>query len=121
MTTQYVWKIDQLERDAATGIATVAHWRCNGTDGATPPHTGTVYSSIKLGPAPANPVPYANLTEADAVAWVQELLGAAGVAAVEAAIDQQIAQQVAPATLTGVPWATSSSSATSGTTTSGTV
>ncbi len=106
MPNAYTWKIDQLERDAATGICTVAHWRYNGTDGATPPHTGTVYSSIKLGPAPANPVPYANLTEADAVAWVQALLGTEGVAAVEASIDQQIAQQVAPTTLTGVPWPT---------------
>ena len=107
MSNQYTWKIDTLERDAATGIAHTAHWRCNGTDGATPtPHTGTVYSSIKLGPAPANPVPYANLTEQDAIAWVQALLGTEGVAAVEASIDQQIAQQAAPTTLTGVPWAT---------------
>ncbi len=106
MSNTYAWKIDALERDAATGICTVAHWRCNGTDGATPQHTGTVYSSIKLGAPPATPVPYANVTEADAIAWVQALLGTEGVAAVEASIDQQIAQQAAPTTLTGAPWAT---------------
>ena len=106
MPNVYAWKIDQLERDATTGICTVAHWRCNGTDGATPPHTGTVYSSIKLDAPPATPVPYANVTEADAIAWVQAMLGTEGVSAVEAALDAQIAQAAAPTTLAGVPWST---------------
>jgi hypothetical protein len=99
MTATITWKISQLERNAADGGVTVAHWTVTAIEGD--------YSTSSYGTAgfiPASPpgfVPYEELTEADVLAWVW---GSVDKDAAEASLLQQIEAQKAPVTLTGTPW-----------------
>ena len=56
---------------------------------------------------PAAPfTPYADLTEAQVIGWVQGAMGAEQVAAYEANVAQQIADQINPPVVTPpLPWA----------------
>jgi hypothetical protein len=49
-------------------------------------------------------VPYSELTESAVVEWVKASLGAEGVAAVDAALAQNIELQKNPVQATGTPW-----------------
>jgi hypothetical protein len=99
MTT--TWSIAQLDRNAANGGVTVAHWNVGAVDGD---YSASAYGSAGFTPDASAPgfVPYASLTEAEVLAWVW----ANGVdkAAAEASLAQQIAAQKNPVTLNGLPW-----------------
>lgn len=90
-----------MDRKAANGGVTVAHWNVSAADGD---HAASAYGSAGFTPdALAEAfVPYASLTEADVLAWVW----ASGVdkAETEASLAQQIEAQKNPVTLNGVPW-----------------
>lgn len=100
MAIEYNWTIAQLERQTDTGGVIVAHWRCTAEDGE---YTTTAYGTAGFTPDPtaADFVPYADLTEADVLAWVW---GSVDKDAVEVNLAQQIEDQKAPKTETGVPW-----------------
>jgi hypothetical protein len=100
MTAVITWKISQLDRNAADGGVTVAHWTVTAVDGD---HSASAYSTAGFTPdaTAAGFVPYASLTEADVLAWVW---GSVDKAAAEASLLQQIEAQKAPVTLTGTPW-----------------
>lgn len=99
MTT---WKISNLDRDTADGFVRVVHWNASQTDGD---FTASTYSTVSFTKEDGiNYVPYADLTEAAVVEWVKGSLGADGVAAVDAALAAQIAEQKAPKVATGTPW-----------------
>ena len=76
-------------------------WRCNGTEDN---FSGSVYSTCTLPAAdPQNFIPYSSLTEAEVLNWVW----ANGVdkAATEAAVQQQIDNQINPPTIQPpLPW-----------------
>ena len=99
MTT--TWSIGQLDRNAANGGVTVAHWRVEAVDGE---YSASAYGTVGFTPdaSATGFVPYANLTEAEVLAWVW----ASGVdkAAAEASLEAQIEAQKNPVTLNGVPW-----------------
>lgn len=101
MATEFTWKIEQCERDPATGAITVAHWRCTGVGGD---HTATRYSSANIPAAPEGApfTPFDAVTEADVLGWVW----AAGVdqAGTEAAINGTIAELKNPEAVKGTPW-----------------
>lgn len=107
MTTTYNWTIAQLdcypEYEGRTDVVFTAHWRCDGTDGE---HTGGVYGSVGLTLDPDAPfTPFADLTEAQVVGWVKDALGEEQVAAYEANIDKQIADQINPPVVNPpLPW-----------------
>jgi hypothetical protein len=99
MTT---WKISNLDRDTADGFVNTVHWNASKVDGD---FTASTYSTVSFTKEDGiNYVPYANLTEAAVVEWVKGSLGAEGVAAVDAALAAQIAEQKAPKVATGTPW-----------------
>jgi hypothetical protein len=100
MTAVITWKINQLDRNAADGGVTVAHWTVTAVDGD---YSASAYSTAGFTPdaTAAGFVPYASLTEADVLAWVW---GSVDKAAAEASLLQQIEAQKAPVTLTGTPW-----------------
>jgi hypothetical protein len=100
MTAVITWKINQLDRNAADGGVTVAHWTASAVDGE---HSASAYSTAGFTPdaTAAGFVPYASLTEADVLAWVW---GSVDKDAAEASLLQQIEAQKAPVTLTGTPW-----------------
>ena len=89
--------INQLNREASTGIITTVHWRASKTSGE---HTASSYGSVGL-TAGDTVIPFANVTEANVLAW----LGAAlDLTEMEAALDAQLAALAAPAVLDGMPW-----------------
>ena len=98
--TTYNWTIAQLERQTDTGGVVTAHWRCVAQDGD---YTASAYGSAGFTPDPtaAGFIPYADLTEADVLAWVW---GSVDKAETEANLAKQIEDQKAPKTETGLPW-----------------
>ena len=98
--TTISWKIAQLERETADGFVFTAHYTVDAKDDA---YSAGAYGSIGF-ERPESLIPYADLTEADVVSWVQEALGADKVAEVEAALQNQIDQQRNPTQAAGVPW-----------------
>ena len=89
--------INQLNREASTGIITTVHWSASKTSGE---HTASSYGSVGL-TAGDTVIPFADVTEADVLAW----LGAAlDLTAMEASLDTQLAALAAPAVLNGMPW-----------------
>lgn len=107
MTVSYLWHIAALdcypEYEGHTDVVFTAHWRCDGTDGE---YTAGVYGSVGLTLDPDAPfTPFADLTEAQVVGWVKDALGEEQVAAYEANIDKQIADQINPPVVNPpLPW-----------------
>jgi hypothetical protein len=97
------WKISTLDRNTSDGFVNTVHWNASQVDGdfsAVP-----IYSTVSFTKEDGiNYVPYAQLTEAAVVEWVKGSLGAEGVAAVDAALAANIAEQKAPKVATGTPW-----------------
>jgi hypothetical protein len=89
--------INQLNREAATGIITTVHWSASKTSGE---HTASSYGSVGL-TAGDTVIPFANVTEANVLAWLGEALN---LTEVEAELDAQLAALAAPAVLDGMPW-----------------
>jgi hypothetical protein len=98
MTT--TWSIGQMDRNAANGGVTVAHWRVEAVDGD---HSASAYGSAGFTPDASAPdfKPYDQLTQEDVLAWVW---GSVDKDATEASLAQQIEAQKNPVTLNGVPW-----------------
>jgi hypothetical protein len=97
-----IWKISNLDRNTADGFVNTVHWNASQTDGD---FTASTYSTVSFTKEDGiNYVPYAELTEAAVVEWVKGSLGADGVAAVDAALAANIAEQKAPKVATGTPW-----------------
>ena len=98
-----IWKISNLDRNTADGFVNTVHWTASQVDGD---FTASTYSTVSFTKEDGiNYVPYAELTEAAVVEWVKGSLGADGVAAVDAALAANIAEQKAPKTAAGMPWA----------------
>ena len=99
MTT---WTISTLDRNTSDGFVNTVHWTASQVDGD---FTASTYSTASFTKEDGiNYVPYAELTEAAVVEWVKGSLGAEGVAAVDAALAANIADQKAPKVATGTPW-----------------
>ena len=98
MTT--TWSIGQLDRNAANGGVTVAHWRVEAVDGE---HSASAYGSAGFTPdaSAADFKPYDQLTQADVLAWVW---GSVDKAEIETSLAQQIEAKKNPVTLNGLPW-----------------
>jgi hypothetical protein len=100
MTIEF--KIANLDRDTADGFVCTAHWTASKTvDGFSAGSYGTVGFTKEDG---VNLIPYADLTEATVIGWVEASFGAEALAAMEASYDTQIAEQQAPSKATGTPW-----------------
>ena len=107
MAITNTWSVVQMdcypELDGDTDVVFTVHWTLNGTDGT---YNGSVYGSVGVTLDPDAPfVPYASLTEAQVIGWVQDALGAEQVAAYEANVAQQIANDKNPPVVTPpLPW-----------------
>ena len=101
MAITYDWTVAQCEHEVATGGITVAHWRCSAVDGD---YTASAYGTAGFTPNPDAEgfIAYADLTEADVLAWVW---GAVDKDETEANLASQIEAEKAPATESGLPWA----------------
>lgn len=96
------WTITNMDRLTADGFVVTVHWTASQTDGD---YSASTYSTVSFTKEDGiNYVPYASLTEAAVIEWVKGSLGAEGVAAINAALAANIAEQKAPKKATGTPW-----------------
>jgi hypothetical protein len=107
MTVAYNWSVAQMDAyptyENYTDVVFTVHWRLDGTDGE---HTADVYGSVGLTLDPDAPfTPYADLTEAQVIGWVQDALGEEQVASYEASVTAQVAALANPPVVTPpLPW-----------------
>lgn len=101
----HTWTVSAMDynvsQDGHTNVVTCVHWRVSKEDGD---HSGSSYGTVGLEPPGESFVEWADITEDMAVGWAKAALGDEQVAATEAAIDAQIAEQANPTSGTGVSW-----------------
>lgn len=108
MANTYNWVISALEcyptHEGHTNVVFTVHWRRQATDGNG--HTGDVYGSQAVTLNPDEPfTPYADLTEAQVIGWLEAAFGAETLAAQITALDQQIEDQINPPVIRPpLPW-----------------
>jgi hypothetical protein len=102
MSTNYTWKIAQLERETADGYVYTVHYTVSAQDDT---YASSAYGSIGLERPEDDLVPFAELTEDIVVGWVQEKFGEEKIAEIEAALQAQIDEQRSPSKAAGLPWA----------------
>ena len=105
------WKVIQTERETTNDGITVCHWTATdsetvGSGDSAVVHTGSSYGSCTLSPdhTDSDFIAYADVTEANAVAWCKASLGADEVTRVETAVAAQITESKTPTNASGVPW-----------------
>jgi hypothetical protein len=107
MAITNTWSVVQLdaypEFEGKADVVFTVHWRLDGVDGD---HAGGAYGAVGLTLDPDAPfAPYASLTEAQVIGWVKDALGEEAVAAAEANVAQQIADQANPPVVNPpLPW-----------------
>ena len=95
---QYSWIISQLEcypqHEGNQDVVFTIHWRRQATDGT---HHADIYDSqgVTLDPD-ADFTPFADLTEAQVIGWLEAALGDEQLAAQITALDAQIEDQINP-------------------------
>lgn len=108
MAITNTWGVVQMdaypEYEGESDVVFTVHWTLTGTDGT---YTGSVYGTVGVTYTAGSPyTPYADLTEAQVVGWVQDALGEEQVAAYEANVATQIENQINPPVVTPpLPWA----------------
>lgn len=108
MANTYSWIISQLEaypeHEGKTDVVFTVHWRRQATDGT---HTSDIYGSQSVTLDPDAPfTPYADLTEAEVIGWLEAAFGAETLAAQITALDKQIEDQINPPVIRPkLPWA----------------
>jgi hypothetical protein len=108
-TTNFLWVISQLncavESEGLPNVINVIHWRYNATqvDGDKTWFAETYGASSVAQPNPQNFVPYEDVTEAEVISWLEEILP---VDAMQASLEANIALQITPTEVTlPLPWA----------------
>jgi ABC-type Fe3+ transport system permease subunit len=107
MAITNTWSVVQMdaypEYEGEPDVVFTVHWTLTGTDGT---YAGSVYGSQGITLAEgATFTPYADLTQAQVIGWAQDALGEEQVAAYEANVAQQIADQINPPVVTPpLPW-----------------
>jgi hypothetical protein len=107
MTITNTWSVVQMdaypEFDGEQDVVFTVHWTLTGTDGT---YNGSAYGSVGVSTSTSGAfTPYADLTLDQVVGWVQDALGEEQVAAYEANVAQQIADQIDPPVVTPpLPW-----------------
>lgn len=96
-------KVVTVERTNPAGGVITVHWRTVETSGE---FSASQYGTESFTPNPDAPgyIPYEQLTEADVVGWLNERWGAEGLAAKQAALDADLANQANPPVVSGLPW-----------------
>jgi hypothetical protein len=99
------WTVSAMDytvsQDGHTNVVNTVHWRVSKEDGD---NSGSSYGTVGLEAPSGTFVEWDDITEEIAVGWAKAALGDEQVAATEAAIDAQIAEQANPTSGTGVSW-----------------
>lgn len=108
MANTYTWVISQLEaypqHEGYQEVVMTIHWRRQATDGL---HFADVYGSQGVTLDPNAPfTPYADLTEARVIGWLEAAFGNEQLEAQITALDKQIEDQInPPISRPPLPWA----------------
>jgi hypothetical protein len=107
-TTNFLWVISQLncavESEGLPDVINMIHWRYNATqvDGDKTWFADTYGSSSVEQPNPQNFIPYADVTEAEVISWLEQILP---VDAMQLGLENNIALQINPVEVTlPLPW-----------------
>ena len=102
------WIITQLDRNAADGGVTMAHWRVSAEETVGTDDDAVTYSASSYGACGFIPdasadgfVAYADLTEAQVLNWVWNVIEKDDI---EASLTAKIEEDKTPVTITGTPW-----------------
>lgn len=89
----------QLERNNNDGVV-VAHWQVTKTSGD---NVASAFGAVNFLPDATSEgfIPYVDLTEDIVIGWVQDTLDPTKL---EAVLDSDLAEQVAPTIIKGTPW-----------------
>ena len=107
MSVMNTWVIEQMNcyptYESETDVVFNVHWRVNATDGT---YNATSYGTVGVTYVAGSPyTPYADLTQAQVIGWVQESIGAEQVAKIEASLATNIANQINPPVVSPpLPW-----------------
>jgi hypothetical protein len=97
--TTYNWQINQMDRMTSDGFVVTVHYTVSAEDTGT---TASTYGTIGYTETEGETyTPYAELTQAQVVGWVQNSLGKD---TVEASLQSQIDALKNPVQETGLPW-----------------
>ncbi len=102
----HVWTVAALDYTVSSGgktnVVETVHWRATKTQGDD---VAEVYGSVGLAAPGDTFIEWANISEANAIAWAKAALGSDEVARLEASLDAQLTEKVTPTTGSGQPWA----------------
>ena len=101
MAITKTWEVNTLERELADGYVKKVIYRVKGLDGSEEKARET--GSVEL-EKPKTLIPYKDLTESTVLGWVKTKLGTDEVAAIEKALEDEIALINTPVTAEGKPW-----------------
>ena len=95
------WEVNTLERNLGDGYVSKVIYRVKGMDGEEEKLRATGQVELER---PKTLIPYKDLTESTVLGWVKTKLGTDEVAAIEKALEDEIALIDTPVTETGKPW-----------------
>lgn len=103
--TTFVWTIQQMDRLTSDGFVVTVHYNVTATDGL---FQASTYGTVPYTSTPGTTyAPYASLTLAQVIGWVQNSIGLANT---QATLQTQITALENPVQASGLPWVTLSSS-----------
>jgi hypothetical protein len=97
---EFTWNVVQMDRLTSDGFVVTVHYIVNAVDGE---YNASTYGTVSYTQEDKSYIPYAQLTEAEVVGWVQNSLGKI---TVEDSLIAQIEAQKNPVQETGLPWVT---------------
>ena len=102
------WSIVQLDYalslDGQTDVVNNSNWQCIDSDDQG--NQARVYGSVGIPTDDlSNFTPYADITEAEALQWTKDALGAEEVSSIEANVTSQLNALENPTEGSGTPWA----------------
>jgi len=96
--TTFNWNVVQTNYNTIDKFITTVHYTVNAVDGE---FTASTYGTVSYTQEDKAYIPYADLTQAEVIGWVQDSLGQD---TVEASLTSQIEAQKNPVQETGLPW-----------------
>jgi len=106
VNVSFSWHVGNLVVQPNVGdhenVVSCVHFTLIGTDGT---FGSSIYGSVYLDAPDGDFTPYASLTEAEAVSWVEAALGPDTINDLKAIVTQRIAEiAAAPAPVAALPW-----------------
>jgi uncharacterized protein YcbX len=96
----YVYAVTNMQRDLASGIVIAAEFTVTASNGTA---SFTTNNQTAFNAPQADPTPYDELTEADVIVWIKELVGEQAEAQADAELAAYI-ERSANVVVNGTPW-----------------